>query len=458
QSSQPLLSTPRLTVSGGCIAAATIPLNASGGGYVGAYIPPSGTSDCIVTFTATGTDALNRAAQSGSATLQLDLTPPVAQDQTLHIDEDGSIQVTLSATDTSRITYRIVDSPAHGALGVLSGDRITYTPKPNFFGTDRFTFKANDGKWDSAPATVTVTTHKVNDAPVAVNGSAVALPGQAVAATLTGTDIDGDGLAYSVVSPPAHGTLSGTAPDLRYTPNPGYVGSDSFSFRVNDGQADSNVGVFSINVVSPLLVVNSAEAVPGGTATLSLSLTEAAVRVTGLDLRLRVVGPVGSPEIVPTIMPGAQALGWILMPDPSDPLHFTLSGPALSGPAELAKFAFQVPETVAGGTVYTLQAETATLMEEGKPSTEVASLVQPGLFTVEDCGALLKGDGTGNGTLDVADVIFALRIAVDLEQPEPCQHMAADVDSNGVVALDDAVMLLRHIVMGEPLPTQNLGQ
>ena len=39
--------------------------------------------------------------------------------------------------------------------------------------------------------------------------------------------------------PPANGVLSGTAPNLTYTPNPGFTGTDSFSYKVNDGQVDS---------------------------------------------------------------------------------------------------------------------------------------------------------------------------------------------------------------------------
>ncbi|MBW3625273.1 MAG: S8 family serine peptidase, partial [Armatimonadetes bacterium] len=75
QSSQPLLSTPRLTVSGGCVAAATIPLYARGGGWVGAYIPASGTSVCSGSVTATGADALNGGGRAGAATRHVGRAP-----------------------------------------------------------------------------------------------------------------------------------------------------------------------------------------------------------------------------------------------------------------------------------------------------------------------------------------------------------------------------------------------
>jgi len=66
------------------------------------------------------------------------------------------------------------------------------------------------------------------------------------AITLTGSDNDNP-ITYSVLTQPIHGTLSGTAPNLLYTPNAGYVGEDSFTFMVNDGDHDS--AVVTVNIV-----------------------------------------------------------------------------------------------------------------------------------------------------------------------------------------------------------------
>ena len=71
-----------------------------------------------------------------------------------------------------------------------------------------------------------------------------------VAITLTGSDVDGDPLTYLVVNAPRHGTLSGTAPNLTYTPAANYNGPDSFTFKVNDGLADSAPGGGGITVTS----------------------------------------------------------------------------------------------------------------------------------------------------------------------------------------------------------------
>jgi formylglycine-generating enzyme required for sulfatase activity len=68
--------------------------------------------------------------------------------------------------------------------------------------------------------------------------------------TITGSDENGDQLTYSVIASPEHGHLSGTAPNLTYNPETNFHGSDSFSFKVNDGVTDSDVAIVLIDVES----------------------------------------------------------------------------------------------------------------------------------------------------------------------------------------------------------------
>src|SRR5207249_8644521 len=90
----------------------------------------------------------------------------------------------------------------------------------------------------------------VNQAPVATAQAATTLEDTAAAITLTATDGNGDALTYSVVTAPAHGTLSGPAPTLTYTPAANYAGPDSFTFKVNDGTVDSNVATVSLTITA----------------------------------------------------------------------------------------------------------------------------------------------------------------------------------------------------------------
>lgn len=63
----------------------------------------------------------------------------------------------------------------------------------------------------------------------------------------------------SIVSPPANGTLSGTAPNLTCTQATDYHGPDAFSYRANDGNVDSNTATVEITVapVNDLPAVNA---------------------------------------------------------------------------------------------------------------------------------------------------------------------------------------------------------
>ena len=69
--------------------------------------------------------------------------------------------------------------------------------------------------------------------------------------TLTGSDQDGDLITFHVTKAPRNGALTGQPPDLTYTPKDAYLGNDSFSFKVSDGDHESNAGVVSIDVVPP---------------------------------------------------------------------------------------------------------------------------------------------------------------------------------------------------------------
>jgi hypothetical protein len=67
---------------------------------------------------------------------------------------------------------------------------------------------------------------------------------------LTGNDADGDSLTYTLANMPSSGVLAGTPPQLYYTPDTGYSGSDSFTFYANDGIVNSSEATVTI-VVTP---------------------------------------------------------------------------------------------------------------------------------------------------------------------------------------------------------------
>ena len=78
---------------------------------------------------------------------------------------------------------------------------------------------------------VTVTPEPpVNTAPVADDQSVTTTKNNEVAVTLTASDGEDDPLTFAVETQPSNGALSGTAPNLTYTPDRRYLGSDSFTF------------------------------------------------------------------------------------------------------------------------------------------------------------------------------------------------------------------------------------
>src|SRR5207244_1814195 len=125
---------------------------------------------------------------------------------------------------------------------------LTYTPAANYNGPDSFTFKANDGELDSNLATVSITVNAVNDAPVASNQAVGREEDTAKTITLGASDVEGSALTYTIGTGPTHGTLSGTAPNLTYTPAANYNGPDGFTFKANDSELDSNIATVSITI------------------------------------------------------------------------------------------------------------------------------------------------------------------------------------------------------------------
>jgi hypothetical protein len=165
---------------------------------------------------------------------------PVAKGQSPELDEDETISIVLSVSDAENddLTYEIT-GPSQGTLSGTAPN-LTYTPGADYYGMDEFTFTASDGQLTSNTATVTLIIFAVNDAPVAEGKTVELDEDQTYNIVLSATDVEDDPLTYAVSSEPSYGTLSGTAPNLTYTPNADYNGPDSFTFTANDGDLTSS--------------------------------------------------------------------------------------------------------------------------------------------------------------------------------------------------------------------------
>ncbi len=186
--------------------------------------------------------------------VKIDLTKPVPTNQLdLTTPEDTPKTGTVSGTDAlsgvNPMGYSKASGPGHGTATVAADGSFTYTPNLNSTGQDTFTFTVTDNAGNTDTGTITINVMSEDDAPVA-NGQMVTTEEDTpISITLTATDADaGDTLTYIVVDPPTFGMLSGTAPNLTYTPNANYNGPDSFTFKANDGDTDSNIATVSITV------------------------------------------------------------------------------------------------------------------------------------------------------------------------------------------------------------------
>ena len=213
-------------------------------------------------FTFTANDGtVNSNTATVSITVNAVNDVPVVADAILATDEDTAATLTLSGTDADgdALTFAVTQ-PTNGTV-TLSGSTATYTPNAGYFGTDSFTYTANDGTADSNTGTVTVTVNSVNDAPVVADAILATDEDTAATLTLSGTDADGDALTFAVTQP-ANGTVTLSGTTASYTPNANFNGSDSFTFTANDGTVNSNTATVSITV-NP---VNDAPTANPGTA------------------------------------------------------------------------------------------------------------------------------------------------------------------------------------------------
>ncbi|MCO5315805.1 MAG: Ig-like domain-containing protein [Solirubrobacterales bacterium] len=95
---------------------------------------------------------------------------------------------------------------------------------------------------------IATTQFLVDTPPVALPDSKQTETGSPVSMALAGTDVDGDSLTYSISTPPAHGSISGSGASRTYTPDPGYAGLDSFVFEANDGYGGTGTATVNLRV------------------------------------------------------------------------------------------------------------------------------------------------------------------------------------------------------------------
>ena len=211
---------------------------------------PAANTNGLDSFTYRITDGQGGFAQATVSVMVKPVNdPPSAEDLVVTLNRNNPRDIIFRASDPDgdTLSFRLLDEPGHGELWKYP-TIATYYPKKDFSGTDRFTYVANDGQLDSLPATVTLNILDLNNAPTAEDQSLVVRTNQPLQITLHATDLDDQTLVLSIVKLPLHGTLEGSGTNYTYRPNPGFLGTDEFTFVASDGQDTSSEARISIEV------------------------------------------------------------------------------------------------------------------------------------------------------------------------------------------------------------------
>ena len=222
------------------------------------YMPPAGYSG-YDTFDYTASDGQGGTA-SATAEIKVIKTnlAPSAIDDSVATSEDTPVIVDALANDSDPdgdpLTIDSVVQGSSGAVTVNTDGTLTYTPDPDFHGTDSFTHTVSDPYGGCDTATVTVTVTPVNDAPVAIDDAFTGVEDAAITGTVLANDSDVDGDTLTVASTGLLATAEGgtvvMAADGRftYTPAAAFVGTDSFIYDITDGNGGTATAAVNVDV------------------------------------------------------------------------------------------------------------------------------------------------------------------------------------------------------------------
>ena len=181
--------------------------------------------------------------------------PPVATNFNVNTKEDTPVTITLIGNDPEgkALTFTKLTDTVHGKLSGTEPN-LVYTPEKNFNGADSFTFKVNDGVFDSNAAFVSITITPENDPPVAKDDYVeIKEDSNMVSINVldNDTDIDGDQLTLLGAAEGSSGSIviSSDNKTIIYTPNKNFSGSDTFTYTVSDSKGGKDTGTVRVKVI-----------------------------------------------------------------------------------------------------------------------------------------------------------------------------------------------------------------
>jgi hypothetical protein len=179
--------------------------------------------------------------------------PPVASDDSGVTDEDLPVTIAVLTNDVDPdgedLRIESIGRPSSGSA-VRDGAMIMYSPAEGWSGVDTFTYTVSDGRGGTATASVMVAVVAVNDAPTAQDDSATTDMETAVSipVLLNDTDEESAALTITSVGQGHNGMAFNAGTEIVYTPDPGFVGTDSFTYTVTDGEGLTATAAVTVGV------------------------------------------------------------------------------------------------------------------------------------------------------------------------------------------------------------------
>ncbi len=189
---------------------------------------------------------------SNTATVTFDVTPtndpPVAAATLVETDEDLPLAFAFAALDPDGdpLTFTVDSLGLLGSVGGTDAALAELLPALNANGEITVNYTVSDASTTSAPASLTVRIRAVNDVPLATDLEVAVDEDSSVMVTLDAVDPEGDAVIAEVLTQPLHGLVEIDAtgrPNYRYTPDPDFNGTDSFTYSLGDGTGTTEATV-----------------------------------------------------------------------------------------------------------------------------------------------------------------------------------------------------------------------
>ncbi|SFD15889.1 Ig-like domain-containing protein [Pseudoalteromonas denitrificans] len=177
--------------------------------------------------------------------------PVISGSPITKVNQDASYRFipTASDVDGDNLTFSISNKPSWASFNVATGE-LTGTPNSDNLGsTNNIVITVSDGEKSTSLAAFSIEVINKNEAPITQTGVIELNEDESKSVNFIASDINQDELTFIIVTQPSFGAVSQLNNIWTYTPEANFTGDDNFTFKVNDGELDSNISTVSIHVL-----------------------------------------------------------------------------------------------------------------------------------------------------------------------------------------------------------------